>query len=124
SSRRRHTRSKRDWSSDVCSSDLSLSDHARRPVIQGVNVQTGWLNSPYLPGQSVDELLAEAEAVIASSDEPIAGILFEPVSGATLSARPLIDGYLSGLRDLCDRHGILLIADEVMTGLGRTGKNL
>jgi len=103
---------------------LSYSDHARRSVIEGTEVSHNWLSSPYNPTQSADQLLEAAEQVIENSRQPIAGILFEPVSGATLSARPLVDGYLAGLRELCDRYGILLIADEVMTGLGRTGKNL
>jgi len=103
---------------------LSHSDHARRSVIQGIEVSHDWLPSPYDPNQTADQLLHAAQQVIESSREPIAGILFEPVSGASLSARPLVDGYLAGLRELCNHHGILLIADEVMTGLGRTGKNL
>lgn len=103
---------------------LSLSDHARRSVIQGTAMTTGQLKSPYLDDYSVEQLLEDAEHFIQNSSTPIAGILFEPVSGATLSARPLHDGYLQGLRTLCDRYGILLIADEVMTGLGRTGKTL
>jgi|SRR5699024_6283919 len=103
---------------------LSHSDHARRAAIEGNEISKGWLPSPYDPNQTVGQLLEAAQQVIENSREPIAGVLFEPISGATLSARPLLDGYLAGLRELCDRHNILLIADEVMTGLGRTGKNL
>lgn len=51
----------------------------------------------------------------------VAAIVVEPVTGAA-GGFPLPDGYLSGLRKLCDRYGILLIADEVITGFGRTGK--
>src|SRR5262245_44340342 len=47
-------------------------------------------------------------------------IVVEPVTGAA-GGFPLPDGYLPRLRQLCDRHGILLIADEVITGFGRTG---
>lgn len=50
----------------------------------------------------------------------VAAVVVEPVTGAA-GGFPLPDGYLSGLRQLCDRHGILLIADEVITGFGRTG---
>jgi taurine--2-oxoglutarate transaminase len=51
----------------------------------------------------------------------IAAVIVEPVVGTNgLLIAP--DGYLQGLRDLCSRHGILLIADEVMSGFGRTGK--
>ncbi len=45
----------------------------------------------------------------------------ETVVGATLGAVPPVPGYLKGVRELCTRHGILLILDEVMCGMGRTG---
>jgi taurine--2-oxoglutarate transaminase len=50
----------------------------------------------------------------------VAAIVVEPVTAAA-GGFPLPPGYLSDLRKLCDRHGILLIADEVITGFGRTG---
>src|SRR5262249_54418799 len=50
----------------------------------------------------------------------VAAVVVEPVTGAA-GGFPLPDGYLPRLRDLCDRYGILLIADEVITGFGRTG---
>src|SRR5207249_5463041 len=50
----------------------------------------------------------------------VAAVVVEPVTGAA-GGFPLPDGYLTRLRQLCDRHGILLIADEVITGFGRTG---
>jgi len=50
----------------------------------------------------------------------VAAIVVEPVTGAA-GGFPCPPGYLLGLRQLCDRHGILLIADEVITGFGRTG---
>lgn len=50
----------------------------------------------------------------------VAAIVVEPVTGAA-GGFPLPDGYLKGLRALCDKYGILLIADEVITGFGRTG---
>lgn len=53
--------------------------------------------------------------------ETVIGICVEPVVGATLGSVPAVPGYLQGLRTLCDQHGILLIADEVMCGMGRTG---
>jgi taurine--2-oxoglutarate transaminase len=51
----------------------------------------------------------------------IAAFILEPVTGTNGILIPL-DGYLQGVRELCDRHGILLICDEVMTGFGRTGR--
>jgi taurine--2-oxoglutarate transaminase len=50
----------------------------------------------------------------------VAAIVVEPVTGAA-GGFPLPDGYLTKLRQLCDKYGILLIADEVITGFGRTG---
>jgi adenosylmethionine-8-amino-7-oxononanoate aminotransferase len=52
----------------------------------------------------------------------IAAIIVEPIGGAACGAVPLDQRTLTGLREECDRQGILLIADEVMTGLGRTGR--
>ncbi len=57
-----------------------------------------------------------------SGDETVAGFICEPVVGATLGAAAPPDGYLQRIAEICRRHGILLIADEVMTGMGRTGK--
>ena len=45
----------------------------------------------------------------------------ETVVGATLGAVPAVPGYFKRVREICDRHGILLILDEVMCGMGRTG---
>jgi adenosylmethionine-8-amino-7-oxononanoate aminotransferase len=58
-----------------------------------------------------------------SSNGEAAAFIFEPVSGATLGAVVPPPGYLQSVADICRRHGVLLIADEVMTGMGRTGRN-
>jgi hypothetical protein len=55
--------------------------------------------------------------------ESVAAFILEPVSGATLGAVPPPEGYLQHIAEICREHGILLIADEIMTGLGRTGKH-
>jgi len=55
--------------------------------------------------------------------ENVAAFIAEPVVGATLAAAPATPGYFALVREICDRHGVLLIADEVMTGFGRTGRN-
>src|SRR4029077_7829699 len=54
--------------------------------------------------------------------ENVAAFIFEPVVGATLGAVVPPEGYVQRIADICRRHGILLIADEVMSGMGRTGK--
>jgi adenosylmethionine-8-amino-7-oxononanoate aminotransferase len=51
----------------------------------------------------------------------VIGFVVEPVGGATSGALPPVPGYFRRVREVCDRHGILLIADEVMCGMGRTG---
>jgi len=51
-----------------------------------------------------------------------AAFIFEPVVGATLGAAPPPDGYVQRIAEICREQGILLIADEIMTGMGRTGK--
>jgi len=66
---------------------------------------------------------ADLERAIESSQGEAAAFIFEPVSGATLGAMVPPPGYLHSVAEICRRHGVLLIADEVMTGMGRTGRN-
>ena len=66
---------------------------------------------------------AEVEQAIESSEGQAAAFVFEPVSGATLGAVVPPPGYLEKVADVCRKHGVLLVADEVMTGMGRTGRN-
>jgi adenosylmethionine-8-amino-7-oxononanoate aminotransferase len=66
---------------------------------------------------------AELERAIEAANGQAAAFLFEPVSGATLGAVVPPPGYVHSIADICRRHGVLLIADEVMTGMGRTGRN-
>src|SRR5687768_7594377 len=68
------------------------------------------------------EALAQLEEIIMlEGPHTIAAFIIEPVTGTNGIHVPP-DGYLEGLRALCDKHGILMIADEVMSGFGRTGK--
>lgn len=111
---------------------LSLSGHARRRVVGELALPFPELPAPYsyrdADGLTEDEyaerLLEQAEAVIAKYGDKLAGVIFEPVGGATLGSTVPPRGYVEGLRRLCDKYGALLIADEVMTGLGRTGTTL
>src|SRR5271166_3271536 len=65
----------------------------------------------------------DLDAFLRANDaSTVAAFLFEPVVGATLGAAPAVDGYTARIAEICRKHGILLIADEVMTGMGRTGK--
>src|SRR5438128_5505888 len=73
-------------------------------------------------GADVDKALAHVEEVIwYEGPEYIAAILVEPIPGTSGVLVPP-DRYLRGLRALCDKYGILLMFDEVMTGFGRTGR--
>ncbi len=54
--------------------------------------------------------------------ETISAVILEPVLGATIGAVVPPDGYLSVIKEICDRYGVLLIDDEVMSGMGRTGR--
>ncbi len=65
-----------------------------------------------------DELEAEIRRL---GPETVMAFVAEPVVGATAGAVPAVPGYLKRVREICDRHGVLLILDEVMCGMGRTG---
>ncbi len=54
--------------------------------------------------------------------ETFSAVILEPVGGATIGAVAPPDGYLAKIREICSRYGILYIDDEVMTGMGRTGR--
>jgi adenosylmethionine-8-amino-7-oxononanoate aminotransferase len=85
---------------------------------------------PYRAGEAaahalgdVDLLVAELEAAIAEAGEGrVAAFVAEPIVGATLGAVAPPDGYWPAIAEVCRRHGVLLVADEVMTGFGRTGR--
>jgi adenosylmethionine-8-amino-7-oxononanoate aminotransferase len=111
--------------------DLSGRRPLRRPY-------EGWLGRfrhvsaayPYRAGDpdshalgDADELAAELERIFeAAEPRTIAAFVAEPIVGATLGAVVPPDGYWPRIADVCRRHGVLLIADEVMTGFGRTGR--
>ncbi|MFP4451281.1 MAG: aspartate aminotransferase family protein [Rhodosalinus sp.] len=65
-----------------------------------------------------DELEAE---ILRLGPDTVAAFVAEPVVGATAGAVPPVPGYFARIREICDRHGVLLILDEVMCGMGRTG---
>src|SRR6202051_394651 len=94
---------------------------AAEPGIPGVvhvldpyhGIERGW--------ESAESSLAMIEETIQlEGPKTIAAFILEPVTGTNGILVPP-DGYLAGLRKLCDKYGILMIADEVMSGFGRTG---
>ena len=85
------------------------------------------VNHAYIHGQEpvwTEDLLLELENRILPLHDPsnVAAIIVEPVSGSAGWYLPP-QGYLKRLREICDKHGILLIFDEVITGFGRLGCN-
>jgi adenosylmethionine-8-amino-7-oxononanoate aminotransferase len=69
-----------------------------------------------------ERLAAELEAKITElGGDTVMAFIAETVVGATLGAVPAVPGYFRRVRDICDRYGILLVLDEVMCGMGRTG---
>ena len=106
---------------------ISLTGDPRRwaaePGIPGViHFLDPWRGLERGGWQPVGEALQDLEDVIRfEGPHTIAGLILEPVTGTNGVLVPP-DGYLQGVRDICTRHGIMLIADEVMSGFGRTGE--
>ncbi len=78
---------------------------------------------PFMPGFDLvpyNDLIALEEAL---KNPCVAGFMFEPIQGEAGVVIP-DEGYLSGIRSLCTKYNVLMIADEIQTGLGRTGKML
>ena len=64
---------------------------------------------------------ADIESIAAAVDDAVAAVLLEPIQGES-GVVPLPDSLLAGVRALCDERGVLLLLDEVQTGMGRTGR--
>lgn len=111
---------------------LAVGGHAaRRRGFEPLLIDHPKMRAPYClacnlgqcPDRCLERLLPDLEALIAREDpETIAAIICEPVIGAAAGAVAPPPDFWPGLRDLTRRYGILLIADEVMTGFGRTGR--
>ena len=61
------------------------------------------------------------DEILRLGPETVMAFMAEPVVGATLGAVPAVAGYFARIREICDKYGVLLILDEVMCGMGRTG---
>jgi len=111
---------------------LSMSGHTRRTALGDLAYAFPVLPTPYAyrdapelsDREYADRLLEGARQQFEEHGHRLAGVFIEPVGGATFGATVPPDGYLQGLRSLCDEYGVLLITDEVMSGAGRTGRML
>src|SRR5207249_9646777 len=120
SSRRRHTRSKRDWSSDVCSSDLGMA--GQKSWI--VNLDPAIINAPFPDGYWQEDMGFETflDTIERAGFKPhdIAGVLMESYQGVGPDFAP--KEYVGQLAEWCRQHQAVLVFDEVQAGFGRTGK--
>jgi taurine--2-oxoglutarate transaminase len=105
---------------------LTLTGDPRRwaaePGIPGVFRIPEFYHGIQKGSDTTEEVLARTEEILElEGAKTVAAIIVEPVVGTNGVLIPP-DGYMQGLRALCDKYGILLIADEVMAGFGRTGE--
>ena len=128
--RRRFIARRRSWHGNTLGA-LAVSDFLdRRAPFEGALVEASFLPqvSMYRPpaGIAPEALGAHAAAeleaeILRVGPERVAAFICEPVVGAAGGALPPPPGYARRVREICSRHGVLLIADEVMCGSGRTG---
>ena len=128
--RRRFIARRRSWHGNTLGA-LAVSDFlARRAPFEGALTEASFVGTvnAYRPpaGVAPADLAAHAAAeleaeIVARGAATVAGFIFEPVVGAAGGVVPAPEGYAAQVREVCDRHGVLLIADEVMCGSGRCG---
>jgi adenosylmethionine-8-amino-7-oxononanoate aminotransferase len=128
--RRRFIARRRSWHGNTLGA-LGVSDFLdRRAPFEGALVEASFVSqvSMYRPpaGVAPEALAAHAAAeleaeILRVGPERVAAFVFEPVVGAAGGAVPPPPGYAQRVREICSRNGVLLIADEVMCGSGRTG---
>jgi hypothetical protein len=129
-SRRRFISRQRSWHGNTLGV-LALSGFLeRRAPFEGALVEASLLSpvNAYRPPAGVaKEDVAEfcagelEDEILRLGPENVAGFVFEPVVGAAGGVVPAPLGYAARVREICDRHGVLMIADEVMCGTGRCG---
>ena len=127
-SRRRFISRQRSWHGNTLGA-LSVSGFlARRAPFEGALIESSQLSAvnlyrppPHVAPGDVAEFCANEldEEIERLGAENVAAFIFEPVVGAAGGAVPAPPGYASRVREICDRTGVLMIADEVMCGVGR-----
>jgi adenosylmethionine-8-amino-7-oxononanoate aminotransferase len=129
-SRRRFISRQRSWHGNTLGALAISGFRDRRLPFEGALTEASFLSTvnEYRPPKGVrpedvaaycaDELERE---ILRQGPEHIAAFVFEPVVGAAGGALPAPDGYARRIREICDRYGVLMIADEVMCGAGRCG---
>ena len=111
---------------------LAVGDHrARRAAYEPMLMKTSHIAPCYAyrgmaPGESEENyglrVANELEAeIVALGPETVAAFFAETVVGAALGVVPPVPGYFKRVREICDRYGVLLVLDEIMSGMGRTG---
>ncbi|MGD0491359.1 MAG: aspartate aminotransferase family protein [Steroidobacteraceae bacterium] len=128
--RRRFISRRRSWHGNTLGA-LSVSDFSsRRQPFEGALIDASFVSSAnaYRPPAGIDsEDLADylatelEEEILRRGANRIAGFIFEPIVGAAGGVVPAPAGYARKIRDVCTRHGVLMIADEVMCGSARCG---
>lgn len=103
----------------------------RRELFQPLLINTTHIDPCYAyrnqrPDESIEAYSLRAAntletAILELGPDSVIGFLAETVVGATLGAVPPTPGYFKRIREICDKYGVLLILDEVMSGMGRTG---
>ncbi len=134
-SKRRFIARRRSWHGNTLGA-LSVSEFTeRRAPFEGALLDTIHISpaNTYRPPENLtqEDLAGEGlirflgdefeSAIDEAGAETIAAFIFEPVVGAAGGVVPAPDGYAKRMREICDRHGILMISDEVMCGSGRCG---
>jgi len=104
---------------------------ARRAQFAPILIETHHVDACYAYGEKPEEESLEAygrrvaqsleDEIERLGPDTVMAFIAEPVVGATLGAVTAVPGYFTRIREICDRYGVLLILDEVMCGMGRTG---
>lgn len=109
---------------------MSLSDNRKRKEIYSPLLQEfPRVSTPYCYrcrygcDHCADQYAAEVDVALEQYGDSLAAFFFEPISGATIGAAVPPEGYLQRASEACRAKGVLVVADEVMTGFGRTGRN-